>query len=155
MVKTFSLVVVFLLLCASAAAETDPFLGKWKLDVRHSKYPAGNCPKSMVIEMQPAEQGVWYHSDTVYINGTEAHAQYTAEYDGKEVIVMSARGLMLPVSLKRIDARVVLASYARGMQVVATSKRIVSRDGKLMTITTVSNDSSGKPVTTVGVYTRE
>lgn len=155
MLRTLILVVVALLLCASAAAGTDPFFGKWKLDVHRSKYPDGKCPKSMVIEMRPEEHGVWYHSDTVYKNGTEAHAQYAAGYDGKETVVMSTRGLMLPVSLKRINSHVVLASYLRGMQVMATSRRVISKDDKSMTITTTSLDSSGKRVITVGIYTRE
>ncbi len=137
------------------SSTTDPFLGKWKLDLRRSKYPANTCPKSMVIEMRSADQGVWYHSDATYKNGGEIHAQYTAGYDGKQVIVMGDRGLLLPVSLKRFDSHIVVASYSRGLQVVATSRRVVSRDGRLMTITTASIDASGKREITVGVYTRE
>ncbi|HEY1984604.1 MAG TPA: hypothetical protein VGG85_04300 [Terracidiphilus sp.] len=155
MVRTFSLVAMVLMFCAGALADTDPFIGKWKLDMRRSKYPAGSCPKTMVIVMEAAEQGVWYHSDAVYNNGGEIHAQYTAGYDGKEAMVMSARGFLLPVSLKREGPRVVVASYSRGMQVVAISRRVVSKDGKFMTITTTSSDASGKKTTTVGVYVRQ
>jgi hypothetical protein len=109
----------------------------------------------MTIEMREAEHGIWYHSDAVYKNGGEIHAQYTAEYDGKQVIVTSARGMLLPVSLKRIDSRTVVASYSRGFQIVAVSQRVVSADGRRMTIKTTSRDKSGRSVTTVGVYIRE
>jgi len=156
MFRTVFLVTLVLSLLSSAIAETtDPFAGKWKLDVRRSKYPAGTCPTTMVIEMKPLDQGVWYHSDATYKNGGQIHAQYTAGYDGKQVIVTGDRGLLLPVSLKRLDSHIVVASYSRGLQLVATSRRVVSRDGRLMTITTTSLDRSGKMVMTVGLYTRE
>ena len=144
-----------LLLAASSGSITDPFLGTWKLDPQRSQYPAGACPKSMVIEMRPAEQGVRYHSDATYSNGGEIHAQYTAGYDGKQVTVMGDRGLLLPVSLKRVNSHLVVATYSRGLQLVATSRRAVSQDGRLMTITTTSLDRMGKMVRTVGVYRKQ
>jgi hypothetical protein len=61
---------------------------------------------------------------------------------------------MLPVKLKKIDSRTVVASYAHGLVFVATSRRVVSEDGRQMTITT-SQDRSGKTMTTVGVYERK
>ncbi len=146
---------VILVVSPARALAKDPFLGKWKLDVGQSRYPPRACPKSMEIEMRPAEGGVWYHSDATYGNGGEIHAQYTAGYDGKEVLVSGTRGLLLPVSLKRVNPRIVVATYSRGMQVVATSKRMVSPDGRRMTITTTSVDASGKRSTTVGVFRRK
>lgn len=62
--------------------------------------------------------------------------------------------MMLPVTLRRIDAHTVVATYTKEMVVVATSKRIVSKDGRIMTITTTSKSASGKATTTVGVYER-
>ena len=38
----------------SAEAAGDPFLGRWFLDVMQSKYPVGQCPKSMTIVMEAA-----------------------------------------------------------------------------------------------------
>jgi hypothetical protein len=146
---------VMLFAPAAIASANDPFIGKWKLDIRQSHYPPRACPKSMEIEMRPAESGVWNHSDATYGNGGEIHAEYTAQYNGKEVLVSGTRGLLLPVSLKRVNSHVVVATYSRGMQVVATSRRVVSPDGKLMTITTTSIDASGKKSTTLGVYRKE
>jgi len=153
--KTFSLAIFAVLLTVSGVASADPFVGKWRMSVARSKYPAGTCPTSMTIEMRPAGQGVSYRSDSTFKNGAETHAQYTADYDGRQVIVMSAHGLLLPVSLKRINPRTVEASYSRGMQVVATSRRAISPDGRRMTITTISKDASGKSVKTIGIYYKE
>jgi len=146
---------MFAALWARPMAAADPFAGKWKLNVTHSHYPAGTCPTSMVIEIEETGGGIRYDSDARYRNGAETHTQYAAMYDGKPVIVTSSHGLMLPVSLKRIDGRTVEATYSRGLQVIATSRRTVSPDGKRMRVTTRSLDPSGKAVKTVGVYDRE
>ena len=142
------------LLATRATASTDPFLGEWKLNVQHSIYPAGTCPKQMTIEMTATARGVQYHSNATYANGTKTQAQYVADYNGKQAAVMGDRGFLLPVSLKRIDSHTVLASYIRGTQLMATSRRVVSPDGQRMTITTKSRPSPGKSVTSVGWYER-
>lgn len=155
MVTKFGLTILAVWMAASVVASADPLVGKWRMDVRRSHYPAGTCPTSMIIEMRPAGAGIWYHSDSTFKNGAEMRAEYSADYDGKQVIVMSAHGLLLPVSLKRINPRTVEASYTRGMLVFATSRREVSLDGRRMTITTVSKDASGKSVKTIGIYFRD
>src|SRR5215469_985783 len=148
---------IWLLICVTALvtaadASTDPFIGKWILNPQQSKYAAGTCPKLMMIEMEATDRGIRYRSDTTYANSRTAHAEYTADYNGRQVLVWGGHGPMLPVSLKRINTHTVLASYFKSFQVVATSRRVVSRDGRQMTITTISKDRSGKTVTTFGVY---
>jgi hypothetical protein len=136
------------------AGAADPFVGRWKLNVHKSKYAPGECPKSMVIEMETAGAGIRYRSETEYANGRKTKAQYSADYNGVEVIVTGSNGLLAPVSLKRIDSNTVVASYVRALQVIATSRRVVSKGGRMMTITTVSKDKDGNTVTNVGVYER-
>jgi len=151
--KTYSYLMISAVLTASIVmAAADPFAGTWKLNARKSKYAPGECPKSMVIEMETAGDGIRYRSETEYANGRKSQARYTADYNGAEVIVMGANGLLAPVSLKRIDSNTVVASYLRAMQVIATSRRVVSKNGQVMTITTTSTDKDGKSVTSVGVY---
>ena len=155
MVTKFGLTVIAVWMAACSVASADPFIGKWRMDVRQSKYPPGACPISMLIEMHPAGSGIWYHSESTFKNGVKMRAQYTADYDGKQVIVMGTHGLLLPVSLKRINLRTVEASYTKGIQAVAKSRREVSPDGKRMTITTVSKDASGRSFKTIGVYLKD
>src|SRR6476660_9122327 len=149
-----SCLIVIALIATRATASTDPFLGEWKLNVQRSVYPAGTCPKQMTIEMTATARGVRYHSKTTYANGTTTQAQYVADYNGKQAAVMGDRGFLLPVSLKRINSRTVLASYMRGMQLIASSRRVVSPDGRRMTITTKSRSSHGRSATTMGWYER-
>lgn len=108
----------------------------------------------MVIEMEKVGDGIRYRSRTTLANGRSTQAEYTAEYNGKETIVMGAAGMLAPVSLKRVDSNTVVASYSRALQVVATSRRVVSKNGRVLTVTTVSKDSGGNTVTNTGVYDR-
>ena len=154
-VTCYVVVVMTLITGCSAAASTDPFIGKWVLNPELSKYPTGACPKSMVIEMEGTGRGIHYRSDSTFANGRTTHSQYTADYDGKQAVVMGNRGLLLPVFLKRQNARTVIASYTKGLQIVATSRRVVSTDGQRMTITTVVKDQMGRNITTIGIYEKQ
>ena len=154
--KFISLIVVVTVLSAGATATSaDPFVGKWVLNPQESKYPAGSFPKSMVIQMESAGKGIHYRSDTTYATGSTAHSEYTADYDGKQALVTGNRGMLLPVFLKRRDSHTVVASYTKALQVVATSRRVVSKDGQRMTITTISKNQSGQDVTIFSVYEKQ
>jgi carboxymethylenebutenolidase len=130
----------------NAIASSDPFVGTWVLNAQRSKYPPGACP----THMESVPNGIRYRSDTTYAKGRTAHSKYTAEYNGRQALVVGSHGLLLPVSLKRIDSRTVVASYMRGPEVVATSRRVISGDGRRMTITTVARGR--RIATVVGVY---
>jgi hypothetical protein len=153
--KSLWFATVIVVLVASATASTDPFVGKWVLIPTQSKYPTGLHPKSMIIEIEPAGRGIHYRSQATFSNGSTARSEYTADYNGKQVLVMGNRGMLLPVFLKRPDSRTVVASYTKGLQVVATSRRVVSRNGQSMTVKTVAKDQSGNSVTTIGVYEKQ
>ena len=149
----FFVSVIVIVASGTAIASTDPFVGTWVLKAQRSKYPPGACPTHMVIEMETVPNGVRYRSDTTYAHRRTAHSEYTAEYNGRQALVVGERGLLLPVSLKRIDSRTVVASYMRGTEVFATSRRVISSDGLRMTVTTLSRDR-GKVAKVVGVYQR-
>jgi hypothetical protein len=137
---------------AQTAEQADPFLGTWKLNTVKSKYPTGTCPKQMTIAMTRVAEGVHYLSESTLADGRTTRSEYTAEYGVRNAVVRGVAGVMLPVSLKRLDAHTVDARYTRGFQVVATSHRVVSDDGRTMTITTMAQNASGESVTTVSVY---
>ena len=143
-----------LLMAPVLVRAADPFLGTWVLDVKRSTYATGPVPKEMTIEMKDGEHGVHYHSETVWLSGSRASADYTADYDGPPVIVMGAKGMLLQIQVRRIKPNEVSATYTRGMHTVAASRRVVSEDGRSMTVTTTSWDESGSVFTNVGVYTR-
>ena len=146
------LAIAVLLLSPALLGAEDLFLGRWVLDPKVSRYPAGHCPKQMTIEMSVADGGVHYHSETRLMGGQTFSADYIAAYDDKPAMVTGTKGVLLPISLKQIRPNTVIARYTRGFETVATSRRTLSVDGQLMTVTTSSKDRSGKLVTNTGRY---
>jgi hypothetical protein len=135
-----------------AADERDPFVGIWELDTGLSKYESKDMPQKMVIVMQAAPQGVQYRSETTFADRRVSSAAYTAEYDGRPAMVTGDAGLMAPVVLKRKDRYTVDAVYVRGFQTIASSHRVISADGAIMTITTSSKAAQGTDITNIGIY---
>jgi hypothetical protein len=124
------------------------------MKVHKSKYPAGTCPKSLVIEMEPSDHGIRYYSENTQADVVRTYCRCSADYNGRQVAVPGSSGMLLPVSLKRLDANRIAAYFTEALQVVATSRRVVSKNGRVMTIRTVSRDRFAKSVSNVGVYER-
>ena len=137
------------------AGSADPFVGAWHLNPSKSRYAPGQCPKSMTIEMASAGNGISYRSETEFADGRRSKTSYTAAYDGPEALVMGSAGMQTPVVLKRLGYRMVEADYVRNMHVVASSRRVLSANDRVMTITTTSKDKNGKEITSFGVYEKD
>ena len=131
----------------------DRFLGTWQLDPAACQYESGAVPESMLIVMQPADDGVHYRSVTTLKGGGTATADYTAAYDGRPVLVESTAGVMLPIALTRLDDSTVVARYMRAFGVVAQSRRVLDVSGRVMTITTTGG-ATGQVFTNVAIYRR-
>jgi len=145
--------VAYALSAQPVRADSDLFLGTWRLNPSASTYQSGDVPASMTIIMETTPQGIHYRSQTELRDHRTTTAQYTAAYGGQQALVIGDAGFLTPVKLARIDAHTVAASYVRGgSQVVAESRRVLSADGKKMTITTVFKAKDGKAVTNVGIY---
>ncbi len=137
-----------------ALAADDPFDGKWKIDLARSQFSSSDPPAQMTITMQTSGESVQYDSETSYSGGRVSRAHYIARYGGPLALVTGSFGMMVPVSLKMIDTNTVEASYIRGFQLVATSRRTLSEEGRLLTITTTSIEPGAKSTTSVSVFVR-
>ena len=149
-----SLLLVSMLLAPWVQAGDDLFLGTWTLDTRASHYAAGEVPRSMVIVMAQTPDGISYRSVSTLADGRSATAEYVADYLGNLAMVVGDAGMLVPVSVKRIDPYTVEATYIRGFKAVAVSRRVLSLDGSVMTITTYSPGQAAPVLANVGVYVR-
>jgi hypothetical protein len=59
------------------------------------------------------------------------------------------------VSLKRLDARTIERTDKKGDKVVATSTRVVSEDGKTMTVTVTGTNAQGQAMNNVTVWEKQ
>ncbi len=137
-----------------SAQASNPRLGTWKLNLAKSKYDPGPAPQSTTMKIEAAGEGEKATTEGVNAAGTATGTQYTAQYDGKDY-PMTGSQTADTVSLKRVDARTMERTDKKGEKVVATSTRVVSEDGKTMTITTKGTNPQGQATNNVTVWEKQ
>jgi len=137
-----------------SAQASDPRIGTWKLNVAKSKYSPGPAPRSNTLKIEAAGQGEKVTTEGVNAEGGRTATQYTANFDGKDYPITGSQNADT-VSLKRIDARTTERTDKKDGKVTVTLTRVVSQDGKTMTVTTKGTNPQGQPVNNVVVWEKQ
>ncbi len=148
------LVAVLWLAVSSDLRAADPALGTWKLNVSKSKYTPGPLPKSAMVKYEASDGGYKRTGETIEADGKKTGFEYTAKYDGEDYPVTGAE-LFDTIAVKRIDDHSAEGTMKRGGKVVANAKRVVSKDGKVMTITISGTNPKGEMFNNVAVYDKQ
>jgi uncharacterized protein (DUF1778 family) len=152
----FGLVIsTFILSAAFAAAQSqipadDRVLGTWVLVIEKSRFDPGPPPRSQTRTYQAHPDGVKATIRTVAANGNTTNIQYTAKYDSVEYPVLGSVDSDA-ITLKRIDEFTAEANLGHAGKVIGTAKRVISKDGKTMTIS-YRGTAEGLQVSNVSVY---
>jgi hypothetical protein len=136
---------------AQAASEDNPLLGTWRLLVEKSRYNPGPPPQRQTRTYEAAPQGVKTTIRTVDADGESTVVEYTANYDSIEYHVYGS-ATTSGIALTKVDAYTAEATLSHAGRVVGHATRVVSKDGKTMTIT--FRDKEGV-VHNVAAYERE
>jgi hypothetical protein len=150
--RIVSLIVVLWLVTPPAHAQDDPFTGTWVLNVAKSKMQPATASKSEIIHYKITGDEEDFLSDAVTIEGYPESIKYTARYnDGKAYpfsITVNGKvtnpGAMTMV--KKVDTWTRERYNVRDGKPVIASRRLVSRDGKTMTLTILRMDAQGLEV---------
>ena len=137
-----------------SAQASDARMGTWKLNVAKSKYSPGPAPQSVTMKVEASGQGEKSTTEGVNAAGAATKTEYTAHYDGKDYPMTGSQNADT-VSLKRIDARTMERTDKKGDKVVLTSTRVVSEDGKTMTVTTKGTNAQGQAVDNVTIWEKQ
>jgi hypothetical protein len=135
-------------------AAADPVIGTWKLNVAKSKYSPGPTPKSATITYEASGDGITRTGQTVGADGQTTAFSYTAQYDGKDYPVTGNPNADT-ISLKRINAYTSEATLKKSGKVTTTARRVVSKDGKILTLTLKGTNAQGQKVNTISVYDKQ
>jgi hypothetical protein len=137
-IGVFAALVIVLAAGTVLLAQSNPFVGTWKLNLASSKYNPGPAPLS--------QTRTWDASGMVMVNGVGATGKpfsygYSVKGDGKDSPTMGA----IPnkadmISTKKIDANTYEATFTKGGKQVETTTFTVSNGGKTLTI-----DAKGTP----------
>lgn len=134
--------------------QLDPAIGKWKLNLAKSIYRPGVIPpKSTLVTIEPAGQGIRVTAKTIHGDGRTTETRYTAYVDGMDYPVTGSRDYDA-VSLKH-SGLIVEGTRKKDGKVVQTYQRVLSSDGKTMTVATTQVTSQGQQINTVAVYDKQ
>lgn len=136
------------------AQELDPVLGTWKLNVAKSTFAGGRGPSSQIVKFEKAGRGTAVTSEVVGPDGRVTRTSYTAFYDGKRHPILGTPSAD-SVSFKRIDAWTVERTDTKAGRFTATVTRVLSKDGKVLTVTTKAFDGQGRAVVGITIYDRQ
>ena len=125
---------VRLALAQAPAPADNPIIGTWTLVVEKSRYNPGPPPQSQTRTYEAGGKGVKTTIRTVLADGETTTVSYTANYDSIEYRITgstTADGIVLT----QVDPNTAEAKLMHAGRVVGTARRVVSTDGKTMTIT--------------------
>jgi hypothetical protein len=131
-IGVFAALVIVLAAGNVLLAQSNPFVGTWKLNVASSKYDPGPAPQS--------QTRTWDASGMVMVNGINAAGKptsygYTVNGDGKEYPTMgSVPNTADKLTTKKIDANTFEANFTKAGKHVETATFAVSNGGKTLTI---------------------
>jgi hypothetical protein len=132
------------LLPQSAAAQANPRLGTWTLNVAKSTYQQGQAPATETrTYLATDDGGVQMTADTVLASGTKQPSGYRAKFDGKDAPYSGAAGDTIAITGDGWASEATIKSVGK---VTQTTHSVVSKDGT--TLTLVTKTASGRAVST-------
>jgi len=138
------------------AADENPNVGTWKLNLEKSKYPAGQAPKSLTRTVTADGDNVKYSFEGQAADGSALAYSFTVQYGEKDYEVTGSAPYGADhISIKRVNSHQYAATLKKGDKVVGTSHTTVSHDGKMATLNGKGTDKDGKPVKTLQIYDKQ
>jgi hypothetical protein len=137
---------------AIAVPQDDPFNGTWTLNVAKSTMQPATSSRSEIIHYRIVGNEEQFVSDAVTGKGEAESITYAARDDRKPYpFAITINGKPTTASdaktmVKKVDSLTRERYNVRDGKPVIASRRVVSRDGKTMTITIIRLDASGKEV---------
>jgi hypothetical protein len=112
----------------------DPLLGTWHLNLSLSKYKPGPPPKSQTRIYEIHRFGIRATVKTIHADGRSTLVQSVYDYDKQEHPVTGSEEVDAIV-VKRINDYTHEATLSHAGHVIGTFRRVISKDGKQMTVT--------------------
>jgi hypothetical protein len=154
-----AVVVVCLALSGLTLAQNsaDPRVGTWKLNLAKSNFGGMPAPKSETRTIEARGNGEKISFEGVAADGSPIAFSITTNLDGKPVpfVGTGIAGGADTDAPKRIDPYTVTSTSTKAGKVVARSRYVVSKDGKVTTQTRKGTDAKGQPITQVLVWDRQ
>jgi hypothetical protein len=149
---------VLLLLAASLFAQSMPDnleLGSWKLNLEKSVFKPGPAPQSATRTYEAtSDGGIHFVQKGVSAEGRSSTAEFTARYDGKDYPLTGSPSVN-SIAITVIDRYSADAVEKKDGKPALTIHRVISLDGKTMTITSKGTAAGGRQIDNVMVLDKQ
>ena len=135
-------------------AQGDPRIGTWALNVAKSKYTPGPPPAKEIRTYTALGHGMSVSIDSVDPRGNRVSLRYTAGEDGKDY-PMTGLAFADAVAMRRVDAWTFDVDTKKDGKVIGTTRGEVSKDGKILTLTSKLIVSASQVITNIAVYDKQ
>ena len=152
---TVAATVGLLFTTALLAQGDNPHVGMWKANVARSKYAPGTAASKSTTKIEAAGMGIKASIDTDYVDGTQGHWTFTANYDGKDSPITGNCPYGETVALTRVDPRTLKSVYKHNGMTTVTQTAVISPDGKTRTVTATGKNLKGQALDNVTVFDRQ
>ena len=141
MVRIVAIALLSTLFFGTIAFAADAVDGTWTLNVAKSKF-SGTAPKSVTRVYTESADGTTLNQKTVGADGKEKAMHVTVTYDGKDRPITGNSDADSGAG-KAIDAHTSDFTLKMGGKVVGSVHRVVSADGKMLTVKNKGTHADG------------
>jgi hypothetical protein len=157
MKRAFWLVCVLVLSTVAAGtlpAQSNPFIGTWKLNLSKSKFDGIPAPKSLTRTVVADGAGANYTFSGEDADGKPIEYSFTSHFDGKDCAVTGSGmpGGADTVAMTRVNSNMIRTVLKKGGTAIGVSNTEVSRDGKVSIVKVGGVYPDGKKFNMVSVY---
>src|SRR5437588_12925085 len=131
----------------------DPQMGTWKLNEAKSKFGPG-ATKNNTVVYEAAGDMVKVTVDGTDGSGAATHNEWTGKFDGRYYAVTGDPTSDMR-SYRVVNNRTMTLRAKKGAKVTLTGTIMVSRNGKMRTVTTTARDAEGKWIHNTAVYDKQ
>ena len=142
MLRNVTIALLSMLFLGTTAFAADAVDGTWNLNIAKSKF-SGTAPKSGNRVYTESADGTTLDQKMVGADGKEMSMHVTIKYDGKDHPITGNPDAD-SVSAKAIDSHTSDFTLTKGGKVVGSVHRVVSADGKTLTVHNKGTHADGK-----------
>jgi len=151
--RTIALTMALCFIAAAVCLASDVNIGTWKLNEAKSTFPPG-ATKNQTVVYQAVGDDIKVTIEGTTADGKSVHIEWTGKFDGK-FYPLTGDPNNDERSYKQVNGRTLEGISRKGGKVTATTRIVVSADGKSRTVTSTGVNSKGVKVNTVAVYDKE
>ena len=136
-------------------AQSNPWLGMWKLNLAKSTYsPGALAPRSSTFNFQMEGQNLKNTVEGIDAEGKPTKAVFIHIYDGKPYPTTGGVGFDSS-AYTPVDANIVKFTRMNAGKVILSGFHVLSSDGKTLTVITTGTGPNGREINTFVVYEKQ